>query len=48
MEIYDKLKEKYEAIGQDADVHLSGLLHSKPITYWDYIHTDSLLNLQIQ
>lgn len=48
MEIYNKLKEKYEAIGQDADVHLSGLLHSKPITYWDYIHTDALLNLQIQ
>lgn len=48
MEIYDKLKEKYEAIGQDADVHLSGLLYSRPITYWDYIHTDALLNLQIQ
>ncbi len=48
MEIYDKLKEKYEAIGQNPDVHLSGLLHSKPITYWDYIHTDALLNLQIQ
>ena len=48
MEIYDKLKEKYEAIGQNPDVHLSGLLHSRPITYWDYIHTDALLNLQIQ
>jgi len=24
------------------------LLHSNPINYWDYIHTDSLLNLQIQ
>ena len=48
MEIYDKLKEKYEAIGQNPDIHLSGLLHSKPMTYWDYIHTDALLNLQIQ
>lgn len=48
MEIYDKLKEKYEAIGQDVDTHLSGLLHSTPITYWDYIHTDALLSLQIQ
>jgi len=48
MEIYDKLKEKYEAIGQNADVHLNGLLHAKPMTYWDYIHTDALLNLQIQ
>ena len=47
-EMYDKLKAKYEAIGQDVDTHLSGLLHSKPITYWDYIQTDALLNLQIQ
>ncbi|KAB1069822.1 tryptophan 2,3-dioxygenase [Tamlana haliotis] len=42
-----KLKEKYEAIDQDLDTHLEGLLHSKPINYWDYIHTDTLLNLQI-
>ncbi len=48
MDIYDKLKAKYEAIGQDVDTHLSGLLHSTPITYWDYIHTDALLSLQIQ
>ncbi len=46
--ITNQLKEKYEAINQDLDVHLEGLLHSKPITYWDYIHTDALLNLQIQ
>ncbi len=46
--ITDQLKEKYEAIGQDLEVHLEGLLHSKPITYWDYINTDALLNLQIQ
>lgn len=44
----EQLKEKYEAIGQDLDTHLDGLLHSKPITYWDYIQTDALLNLQIQ
>jgi len=47
-EILKELKEKYESIGQNVDTHLSGLLHSKPITYWDYVHTDSLLNLQIQ
>lgn len=46
--IYKKLKEKYEAIGQDVDVHLEGLLHAKTINYWDYIQTDALLNLQIQ
>jgi tryptophan 2,3-dioxygenase len=48
MEIYNKLNEKFHSIGQDTEVHLEGLLHSKPITYWDYIHTDALLNLQIQ
>jgi tryptophan 2,3-dioxygenase len=46
-ETANQLKEKYQKIGQDLDVHLEGLLHSKPITYWDYIHTDSLLNLQL-
>ena len=45
--INDQLKEKYKALNQDVDVHLEGLLHSKPINYWDYIQTDALLNLQI-
>jgi tryptophan 2,3-dioxygenase len=48
MDIYDQLKEKYSAMGQDVDVHLKGLLHSTPITYWDYIQTDALLGLQTQ
>ncbi|MEQ9404043.1 MAG: tryptophan 2,3-dioxygenase family protein [Cyclobacteriaceae bacterium] len=47
-EILEQLKDKYSSIGQDLDVHLKGLLHSKPITYWDYIQTDALLNLQTQ
>ena len=46
--ITNQLKEKYEAIDQDFNVHLEGLLHSKPITYWDYIQTDALLSLQTQ
>ncbi|WP_396602804.1 tryptophan 2,3-dioxygenase family protein [Algibacter sp. R77976] len=46
--ITDQIKEKYEAIDQDVDVHLEGLLYSKPINYWDYIQTDALLNLQVQ
>ncbi len=44
----NELTRKYEAIDQNVNVHLDGLLHSKPITYWDYIQTDALLNLQIQ
>ncbi len=47
-ELIKQLGAKYEAIGQDVNVHLEGLLHSTPITYWDYIQTDALLNLQTQ
>src|SRR5690554_5754634 len=47
-EITKKLNEKFEAIGQDLNVHLKGLLYSKPINYWDYIQTDALLDLQTQ
>ena len=44
--ITHKLEKKYESIDQDIDVHLKGLLHTKPVNYWDYIQTDVLLNLQ--
>lgn len=43
-----QLQQKYNAIDQNLETHLDGLLYSKPITYWDYIHTDALLNLQLQ
>lgn len=46
--LLEQLKEKYDAIGQDLDTQLEGLLYGEPITYWDYIQTDALLNLQIQ
>ena len=42
------LEEKFEKINQKTETHLEGLLWAKPITYWDYIQTDALLNLQIQ
>ncbi|MFN3752617.1 tryptophan 2,3-dioxygenase family protein [Flavobacterium sp.] len=44
----DALEQKFEAINQKTETHLEGLLWSKPITYWDYIQTDALLNLQTQ
>jgi tryptophan 2,3-dioxygenase len=44
----EQLNEKFTAINQKTETHLEGLLWSKPITYWDYIQTDALLNLQIQ
>lgn len=44
----NEIDERFKAIGQKTDVHLEAMLWSKPITYWDYIQTDALLNLQIQ
>jgi tryptophan 2,3-dioxygenase len=46
--ILEEIDQKYKAINQKTETHLEGLLWSKPITYWDYIQTDALLNLQIQ
>jgi tryptophan 2,3-dioxygenase len=42
------LQQKFEAIDQKTNTHLEGLLWSNPITYWDYIQTDVLLNIQNQ
>jgi tryptophan 2,3-dioxygenase len=47
-EILNKLEQKFQSINQKTATHLEGLLWSKPITYWDYIQTDALLNLQTQ
>ncbi len=46
--LINDLQNKFEAINQKTETHLEGLLWSKPITYWDYIQTDALLNLQTQ
>jgi tryptophan 2,3-dioxygenase len=46
--LVQEIDEKYKAINQKTEAHLEGLLWSKPITYWDYIQTDALLNLQVQ
>ena len=47
-DLLEQLEEKYKNIDQKTNTHLEGLVWSKPITYWDYIQTDALLNLQIQ
>jgi len=44
--LLDKIEAKMNDLSQDMNVHLEGLLWSKPITYWDYIQTDTLLTLQ--
>ncbi|MFT6748103.1 MAG: tryptophan 2,3-dioxygenase [Flavobacterium sp.] len=46
--VLQDLQVKFEAINQKTETHLEGLLYAKPITYWDYIQTDALLNLQTQ
>jgi tryptophan 2,3-dioxygenase len=45
-EILHLLEEKYTRDKQPIDTYLKGLLHAKPITYWDYIDVDVLLNMQ--
>ncbi|KAB2813694.1 tryptophan 2,3-dioxygenase family protein [Phaeocystidibacter luteus] len=42
----EKLSEKYQASGQELLAFLDGLLYADYITYWDYIHLDTLLSLQ--
>jgi tryptophan 2,3-dioxygenase len=46
--LLESLQQKFEAIDQKTNTHLEGLLWSNPITYWDYIQTDVLLNIQNQ
>ena len=46
--LIEALEAKYDELRQDKNTFLEGLLYSKPLNYWDYIQTDSLLNLQIQ
>ncbi|SHJ30456.1 tryptophan 2,3-dioxygenase family protein [Pseudozobellia thermophila] len=45
-DIGDKIKRKYEDMGENPEAYLEGLLHAKPINYWDYIEVDTLLSLQ--
>jgi|APTNR8051073442_1049403.scaffolds.fasta_scaffold10181_6 tryptophan 2,3-dioxygenase len=42
----DLLEAKYTAMGQDMLSYLDGLLHADYLTYWEYIHLDTLLSLQ--
>ncbi len=42
----EKLQAKYAVMGQDLVSYLDGLLYADYLTYWDYIHLDTLLSLQ--
>lgn len=45
-ELLKQLEEKYEALGENPENYLKGLLYAKPLNYWDYIEVDTLLALQ--
>jgi len=42
----EDLEKKYTSMGQDLSSYLDGLLYADFLTYWDYIHLDTLLTLQ--
>jgi len=46
LERLEKLEQKYAVMGQDIGSYLDGLLYADYLTYWDYIHLDTLLSLQ--
>lgn len=45
-DLLTKLRQKYAVMGQDMASYLDGLLHADYLTYWDYVHLDTLLSLQ--
>lgn len=46
LEQLKKLQAKYDFMGQDIASYLDGLLYSDYLTYWDYVHLETLLSLQ--
>ncbi len=46
MDQLNKLEKKFEVMGQDMSSYLDGLLYADYLTYWDYVHLDTLLSLQ--
>ena len=46
MDTSEKIVQKYEQLGENPETYLKGLLHAKPINYWDYVEVDTLLSLQ--
>ena len=42
----EEIKAKYNQLGENHETYLQGLLHAKPINYWEYVGVDTLLSLQ--
>ncbi len=45
-QLLEKIEAKYNDLGENHETYLKGLLHAKPINYWEYIGVDTLLSLQ--
>ncbi|MDA0714774.1 MAG: tryptophan 2,3-dioxygenase family protein [Bacteroidetes bacterium] len=46
-QLVERIRAKYKGEGLNPDTFMTGLLWSKPISYWDYINLDALLSLQV-
>lgn len=44
--IINDIENKYQQFDENPETYLKGLLHAKPINYWDYVEVDTLLSLQ--
>ncbi len=44
-QIINDIENKYQQLGENPETYLKGLLHAKPINYWDYVEADTLLSL---
>ncbi|MGD1889406.1 MAG: tryptophan 2,3-dioxygenase family protein [Cyclobacteriaceae bacterium] len=42
----EKLSAKFEKSGQKLSDYLDGMMHSQYLSYWDYVHLETLLSLQ--
>lgn len=44
--LLQEIEDKYNDLGENHETYLKGLLHAKPINYWEYVGVDALLSLQ--
>lgn len=44
--LIERIKSKYNKLGENPETYFKGLLQAKPINYWDYVGVDTLLSLQ--
>ena len=47
-DLLKQIDDRFSKDGVPTDTMLEGLLYSESMTYWDYIHTDALLGLQVK